>query len=373
MSHKITKEEFETELQKKNPNLQVIELNGVHKPVQIHCKECGQDFNITYYNLKKSCRCPVCNGGYFVAGYNSIADKRPDLLKYFKNKNQAEQITCGSHAQIELICPVCGRFKRMIAKDFVKRGFVCDYCSDTISYPNKFIRKYLDIIKEFTEEKDYEKVFEWSEGLIYDGYFKLRGKKYVIEMHGEQHYKNSEWGTFENVHSNDLKKKKLAIENEFEYIEIDCKKSEFNYIKDNIQKSILGKLFQLEDKQWQTLEEFLCQNFILIIKEKYEKGLNAIEIGKQISLERHAVYRYLKKLKDAGLILYTGATSRNIRITIKNEKGQEIYRAKSLQDAAEYTTQNYHHICTTTLKKFLDSGKTYYGCYFYKTNNKAND
>jgi hypothetical protein len=47
-------------------------------------------------------------------------------------------------------------------------------------------------------------------------------------------------------------------------------------------------------------------------------------------LERHAVYRYLKKLKDAGLILYTGATSRNIRIIIKDEKGKEIYRAKSL-------------------------------------------
>ena len=73
----------------------------------------------------------------------------------------------------------------MIAKDFVKRGFVCDFCSDTISYPNKFIRKYLDIIKEFIDEKDYEKSFEWSEGLIYDGYFKLKEKKYVIEMHGE--------------------------------------------------------------------------------------------------------------------------------------------------------------------------------------------
>ena len=41
MSHKITKEEFEAELQTKNPNLQVIELDGVHKPVKIHCKECG--------------------------------------------------------------------------------------------------------------------------------------------------------------------------------------------------------------------------------------------------------------------------------------------------------------------------------------------
>lgn len=260
----------------------------------------------------------------------------------------------------------------MIAKDFVKRGFVCDFCSDTISYPNKFIRKYLDIIKEFIDEKDYEKSFEWSEGLIYDGYFELKEKKYVIEMHGEQHYKNSEWGTFEDIHNNDLRKKKLAIENEFEYVEIDCKKSEFEYVKNNIQKSVLGELFQLENKQWQDLEEFLCQNFISIIKEKYEKGLNAIEIGEQIGLERHAVYRYLKKLKDAGLISYTGATSRGIKVVIKNEKHQEIYRAKSLQDAAEYITQNYCHICTTTLKKFLNSGKPYYGCYFYKKD-KAND
>lgn len=84
----------------------------MHQPVIVEYKKCNQIFKITYYHLKESCRCPVCAGGYLVIGYNSLADKYPNLIKFFKNKEEAKNISPGSHQEIDLICPICGGSKR---------------------------------------------------------------------------------------------------------------------------------------------------------------------------------------------------------------------------------------------------------------------
>ena len=59
----------------------------------------------------------------------------------------------------------------------------------------------------------------------YDGYIPFF--EIIIEMHGEQHYKQSGWGkNIRDEQENDKYKKRLAFENgitEDKYIEIDCR------------------------------------------------------------------------------------------------------------------------------------------------------
>lgn len=52
---------------------------------------------------------------------NSVAALRQDLIKYFKDPNDAFCITTGSSKRVSLICPDCGTEKTMIMYNLFKK------------------------------------------------------------------------------------------------------------------------------------------------------------------------------------------------------------------------------------------------------------
>lgn len=142
-----------------------------------------------------------------------------------------------SNKRIKVKCPDCGFIREINISQLSTYGFSCPQCSDGISYPNKFVRcvlKQLDIkyIPEFN--------CDWTNKRRYDQY--LIDYNTIIENHGIQHYEVKETSIFASANNfdNDIYKRNLAIENGISnYIELDCRYSTRDYIKNSIMNSIL--------------------------------------------------------------------------------------------------------------------------------------
>ena len=78
-----------------------------------------------------------------------------------------------------------------------------------------------------------ERRFEWSNNKRYDFY--IPSKKIVIEVHGQQHYKDKfKDAPLEHQKENDAFKRNVAEENGLKYIEIDASYSTTNHIKKSL-------------------------------------------------------------------------------------------------------------------------------------------
>ena len=180
---------------------------------------------------------------------------------------------------------------------YIKKSISC-ICNDGISYPEKFIISLLNQL-----EIEYQHDNYWIENKRYDFY--LPNYNIIIECHGEQHYRDKTGlkTTLKEQIENDEYKKQLALNNNInEYIVIDCRYSELDWIKDNILKSKLSKIFNLSNINWIQCEEFALSNKVKEIcdywrfhNEINKEDLSIIDISKIFNLGRATIYKYLKQ------------------------------------------------------------------------------
>lgn len=139
-------------------------------------------------------------------------------------------------------------------KSFIIHGFNCSNCSSKISYPNKFIYKFL---KQLDVEFNTEQMFGWSGKRRYDFY--IPQLSCIIEAHGMQHYKDTLWSTKEYQQNNDKFKEEIALSHGIKnYIQIDCRKSNFKYIKQSIlNNNQINNLFDLSKINWREIDKEL--------------------------------------------------------------------------------------------------------------------
>lgn len=185
---------------------------------------------------------------------DKLKNKYPELIKYLFDKNDAE-LTLATTKSIECICPLCKEhrtYKGM--KNFIQYGFTCPNCSSKISYPNKFVYKFLT---QLNINFETEKVFDWSNKKRYDFY--IPALSCIIEAHGLQHYKNSLWTSLEYQQNNDNFKENIALSNGIKfYIQLDCRKSNCNYIKQSIlNNNKMNELFNLSKIDWEIIDKEL--------------------------------------------------------------------------------------------------------------------
>ena len=163
----ITHEEFiDRHKDSFNKNIEIIgryERNDT--PILVRCKkESSHQWLMSCDDLIAGRGCPFCRG-LRVDQNNCVASIRPDLIKYFKNKEDSFKYTLNSSKKVQLKCPNCGYEKATIVQNLTKRGFSCSMCGDGISYPNKFIRNMLDMLGiPFESEWSNEK----CKGCFYD-------------------------------------------------------------------------------------------------------------------------------------------------------------------------------------------------------------
>lgn len=287
-----------------------IKYNGAHSKIMIFCKVKGHGFFPQSPTSHMSgVGCPYCSG-ISTSDDNRLSIKRPDLLKYLVNIDDGHNLSVSSNKKIYLKCPDCGKPTRnQVAVDKLsRRGFSCAYCNDRISIPEKFC---MNILMQLGIDFEPQKIFDWAKDKRYDIYLEKYGV--VAEIHGMQHYRETNRGrTLEHEISNDLTKKKLAIENginENKYITIDCRYSEFEYLRENNIKA-LSQILCLDNIDWSLVWENSQASLLAkacdMWKNKDTNQCSVSSISKQFKVCKNTVLSWLNKGAKLGLCDYNG-------------------------------------------------------------------
>lgn len=241
-------------------------------------------------------------GFRYVNREKSIAITHPELRKFILDKELMYKVSSGSNQKIEFICDRCEFHEPRFINNVVRTGFYnCPRCSDGFSYPEKYV---LNVLIQTGITFQREKIFKWSNSKRYDFY--IPSKNIIIEAHGEQHYKgnfNSLGGrNLEEETMNDIHKEKLALSNGItNYIVIDCRKSESNFIKTNLLDSELVNHLDLSDIDWLKCHEYACDSLVYICCQLWCEGIrNTSEIGNMLMIDRSTVALYLKQGVELG-------------------------------------------------------------------------
>lgn len=300
-------DEFVSNIKNILPNIEII---GTYirsqDTVKCKCLLDGYEWDAWPNHLMKGHGCAVCAGQKVLVGYNDIATVRPDLVKYFKSKDEAKHFTVYSSQYTDLVCPYCGYTKNMLIGHLSKTGFACPVCGDGISYPNKFCRQVLRQLPVMSLQCEYKS--DWTKSYSYDNYFEYDGVKYIIEADGIQHFQDTHgnWTSFDIVKQTDDIKTKLAVDNGCVVIRIDCRKSEMHYIKNSILSSSLSDIFDLSNIDWIACEDASRSSLIYEICEFYNTVDNkpAKEIAKVFGLSDATILKYLHIGTDIGICNY---------------------------------------------------------------------
>lgn len=243
----------------------------------------------------QGCAC-CCNPPQVVVPeINSIWVKAKWMTKWISEEDAKKYTSC-SNKRINVTCYDCGRSKNMMILDIYRRKSIdctCSCCG--FSYPEKFMH---NVLMQTGIEFETQYSPKWAKGKRYD--FCIPSLNTIIETHGIQHYQKSKRGrTLQEEQENDKLKRKLALSNKVKnYIVIDCRYSDFEYIKENILNSKLNELFDLSKIDWLKAEEFALGNLVKEVcdywknKEEWE---TTADLSKIFKLSLDSVRSYLKK------------------------------------------------------------------------------
>ena len=313
-SIKKTQEEFEECVHKLFPNLEVIgEYKAARFKVLMHCNVCGGDWEPKATHVLSGHGCPYCAGRTCLSDFNDMWTTAPEIAKLLVDPEYGYKYTKSSERKVYFRCPDCGdiSFKRI--SNVYHQGLCCQKCSDGISYPNKFIRAFLNQLPIYNLY--YEYYPDWARPYFYDDYFEYNDKRYLIEADGEQHYKNKVFfgKMLEERQKIDNNKTMLATENGFILIRIDCSKSTKEYMKNSICNSMLNDIFDLRDIDWGLCDTISHKNIIKEVSFAYENTTKDMAKLREIfNLAQSTICSYLKIGYKCGWCGYTKEQSNRI-------------------------------------------------------------
>ncbi|WP_283695808.1 hypothetical protein [Clostridium perfringens] len=303
-----TKEEFIKELnkvQKEGIYTILEEYSRCDIKIKVRHNKCGYEWKTRPSHLLRGCGCPVCSNPPKVVklGINTIWDTDRWMCDLGVNEEDAKKYGKGSHKKITVKCPDCGRKKKISISDIYTRKSISCSCGDGKSYPEKFVFNLLEQL-----EVDFETEYKpkWIDNKRYDFY--ISKSNIIIEAHGCQHYNGSfkrikstkrKNRTLEEEQQNDKYKREVALSNGIKYyIELDCRESNLEWIKNSILNSELANLFDLNNINWNKCAEFANKN---IVKEVCDYWNNRRDnettsnMGEKFKLSKSTIQNYLKK------------------------------------------------------------------------------
>lgn len=279
--------------------------------------KCGhQPQMVSVDNYKAGCRCTLCSCNLVIKGINDVSTTHPHLIKYFVNIEDAYKYSHGSNKRIKVKCCDCGKVKQVTISNLVQYGFSCDYCSKGLKYPERFVISFLNQLVLNGDLDTYktqlsEKCFDWIiDKKRYDFYFEYNDEQYIIETHGKQHYEYTGFKrTLEEEKENDEIKKQLAFDNGFNnstYIVVDCRKSELDFIKNNILESNLANIFDLSRIDWRKCAREAESNIIKMACEvkSNNQDITTTDISNMFEINRCTAKEWLKKGNELGWCYY---------------------------------------------------------------------
>lgn len=256
-------------------------------------------------------KCAVCSGLQVCVGFNDIWTTNPDLgrlladpedgLKYMQNSNKRTDFRC-------LNCGYICKDKSIIqvSRDMDVR---CPICKDGISYPNKLIFNALLQVKDELDFLEREYKPEWCKFElhgkertgIYDIYFGIDNKTYIVEMdgvfHNKLHSKDTSH-TLEDIKYIDKMKDELATKQNIKMIRIDCDygtNDRYQYILNNIFKSELNKIISLKSIKFDEANLKLQNSLLVEACNLWNQGYTANDIINQLHIGKCLVSSYLNQ------------------------------------------------------------------------------
>lgn len=237
---------------------------------------------------------------------DSIGYKFPHLASMIVGNVDIFSLAPQSNNKYHLKCHDCGHTSKDKVQicNLVNQGYSCKVCGDSISLPEKFM---YNILLNLGVDFYNRKTFEWSDNKEYDFY--IPSLNIIIETHGNQHYYDGtsfNSSTLKKQQDNDNYKYDLAtrvipIEN---YYVIDCRVSDFEFLKDNIIKT-LNNIFDFSNVDWNLAWKNSQSSLSKKSWDLWNSGLkNAMSISIELKLSRSTVIRYLKNGTRLGLCDY---------------------------------------------------------------------
>ena len=311
------------------------------------------DYKTKPYCFISGKRCPVCCNNKIIKGINDIGTLRPDLIQYFENKSEVYIYGPGSNQYTNFICPTCKEKYRRRISHVADFGLSCKKCGDHISYPNKFIYELLTQLQNNNNFSIYpEHIFEWSKYAICDYNNSLSGEKrydfvvttnnatIIIENHGMQHYDDNNFfnKNHGSEHDNDVFKHNLAIHNhidEYNYIVLDCRYSNVDWIKKSVMNSQLPIIFNftINDIDWDKCVLATKKNYVEVVINIWNNGFHDLSyISENMGVSVATVRRLLRIGSKCGLCDYGNNVQKPILCL---DNGYVFLYSKSLMDNAE--------------------------------------
>lgn len=343
-------------------NLEILELIRINnnkgyssKWYIVKCINDGYTFKIREGDLKRGNSCPCCSipCKIVIKGINDIATTHQHLIKYFINIEDAYTYSKGSMKKVSVKCPICGFEKKMPVYSLVHyNGITCNMCGDGFSFPNKFV---FNVLSNSEYEIISEKKFNWSKGKIYDIY--IPKLKCIVENNGIQHYEESNRGrSLKDELYNDEFKRELALKNGIEhYIELDCRKSDYIFIKNSILKSGLFELLNLksENIDWSECSRISEKNIFKTVYDLWNDGKSVSDIAEKTKLNRTTIKNYLKRASYNNLCDYNKNESFSRGNKNKNEK--RVICNGIIYESVEKCAK-FYNVKPTTMYRWLNVG-----------------
>lgn len=327
-----------------------IKTRTENKMYEYKCNICGFDsgehnFQINERRLNYGAGCYCCAGKIIVPGINDMATTAPYLLDYLVDKDDGTKYAANSHTRLKVKCAFCGKQHPLTLSPnkIMSQGYSCPYCSDGVSFPEKFIGELLkqNNIKFIRQASKH--TFNWCNNFRYDFY--LPAYNIIIETHGDQHY-DSENPIYHKryVRSgvNDAEKKELALTNGItDYIEIDCRKSSVDYIKNSIGDTRLLSYLNSDITNYELAGKNSISSYVFEVCKIFSDSPTREtkrKLGRDFGLSETTINRYLAKgreiqLFDIDKLVVSDSFKKDSiskPVTVYNKKNTKTYYFKSV-------------------------------------------
>lgn len=309
MFQRLTNEEFLENLKKYNVKYMPLELyKKAHTKMKFQCdKNPNHIFETTPSDIYSgNTHCPYCMRRKVFVGETDAWTERPDVAKLLLNPEDGYKYFATGSQYLDFVCPNCKSIIKHNISIVSRYGLYCSHCGDGMSFGEKFVN---ELLKQLKIEFVFNKATQWSDNKRYD--FIIKSMSLIIEVHGAQHYRTAfsfkhssrKSKSLEEEQANDVYKKSLAMNNGIKhYVELDCRNSDYEFVKQSVLESELSKLYDLSNIDWEKCFEATGVSNVKRCADLWNGGMkNTKEISEEICMDRTSVIEYLKKAKMLGL------------------------------------------------------------------------
>lgn len=267
------------------------------------CNKCGWTEGwIIEGSLNSGIGCASCSGRT-ATPMNNIWNNARWMCKWISEED-AKKYTPQSNKKIEVVCPDCGKKKKLSIDKIYNRKSICCTCGDNISYGNKYVHCILDQLElNYKTEVKYDwnkyinpKNNNLSQALV-DFVIYHDNREIPLEADGEFHRQDNKMSGQTKEMSEYIDKQR--DENCLKHLgEETIRISDEGDIKENILNSKLNKLFDLSNIDWDKCEEFALKNIVKEVcnywnnKEDWE---TTKDLGEIYKMSPTTIRNYLKK------------------------------------------------------------------------------